>query len=151
MVSVRWQADCLTIAHACQFTVVQREPKWVAKGCKRSLRCVGFSGFKRKLMRLTWCEGFTFAATAAFPYDCDRARPYTNPDLCCVSHCMVPVSHARPDAVGGNRLSIPGVIAKNSIGLGDNMPAFDIGEDGVLRLARLDVFGIELGLQALHL
>src|SRR5262249_20020884 len=114
--------------------------------CKRSLRCIGFSGFKRELMRFAWCEGFSFAATAAFPYDCDSARPYANPNLCCVSHCMVPVSHARPDAVGGNRLPIPGVIAKNSIGLGDNMPAFDIGEDGVLRPARLDVLRIELGL-----
>ena len=36
-------------------------------------------------------------------------------------------------------MSVPGVIAKDAVGLGDDMPAFDIGEGGVLDLASPDM------------
>ena len=48
-------------------------------------------------------------------------------------------------------MSIPGVVAEDAVGLGDDVPAFDIGEGGVVRPAASDVLGIELGLETLHL
>ena len=48
-------------------------------------------------------------------------------------------------------MPIPSVITKDSICLGDDMPAFDIGEGGVLNSAGPDMFGIEFGLEILHL
>jgi hypothetical protein len=64
---------------------------------------------------------------------------------------MVSVGQARPDTVGDDCLPIPRIVAKDATCLGDNMPTFDIGEDGVLHLARLGVLGIKLGLLAFQL
>ena len=39
----------------------------------------------------------------------------------------------------------------DAVGLGDDMPAFDIGEGGILDLASPDMLRIELGFEILHL
>ena len=48
-------------------------------------------------------------------------------------------------------MPIPGVVTEDAVRLGDDMPAFHVGEGGVLDPTRPDVFGIELGFKVLHL
>ena len=48
-------------------------------------------------------------------------------------------------------MPIPGVVTKDAVGLGDDMPTLYVGEGGVLHTARPDVFGIELSFEVLHL
>ena len=64
---------------------------------------------------------------------------------------MLPARHAGPHAAWAQRLPIPGVIAKDAVGLCNHMPAFDVRQDGILGLTGLDVLCIEFAIQPLHL
>ena len=48
----------------------------------------------------------------------------------------------RPNTARGKRVSIPSVVTEDAIGLGDDVPTFDIGEGSVVDPQRADMFGI---------
>ncbi len=102
-------------------------------------------------MGLSWRGSLGVTTATAFPGDRYRAGPDRNADLGGIGGGVVVVRRARPNTARGQCVSVPGVIAKDAVGLGDDMPAFDIGEGGILHPPRPDVFGIELGLEVFHL
>ncbi len=54
---------------------------------------------------------------------------------------------AGPNTARCKGSTIPGIKAKDAVGLGNGVPALDIVQGGAIRLACFDVLGIELGLQ----
>ena len=64
---------------------------------------------------------------------------------------MIGARGPAPHAVAGKRPPIPGVIAEDAVGLGDDVPPLDIVKIGSVGVARLDVLSIELRSQLSNL
>ena len=78
------------------------------------------------------------------------ARTHADPHLCDIGANGPPLPRSLPDAAQADGLAIPAIEAEDPVGLGDGIPALDIGE----RLTRLDALAngaaIELGVEPWH-
>src|SRR5262245_12722064 len=64
---------------------------------------------------------------------------------------MVGASGSVPHAAARERSPVPGVIAKDAVSLGDDMPALDIVEVGTTRFASFDMLRLKLRFELTHL
>src|SRR5262249_10316221 len=108
-------------------------------------------GLKRKLMRFARIGTFSNATATAFPSNGYRASPDGNSDPGDIGGGILMIGRIRPNTTRGQSVSVPGVIAKDAVSLGDNVPAFYIGERSAFGMTHPDELGIELGLETLHL
>src|SRR5262249_25970434 len=95
-------------------------------------------------MRLSWGQGPGFAAARALAYNSNVAGAHADPHFGGIGRFMVGASGSVPHAAACERAPVPGVIAKDAVGLGDDMPALDIVEVGTTRSASFDMLRLKL-------
>src|SRR5260221_3105148 len=133
------------------FLVIERKTEKVAKCGKRPLHGVGLGLFQRALMRFAERGSATVADAASFAADDRLASAHPDPYPCGVGAHSWLALRLGPDALGPRRLAIPAIKAEDSVGLGNDMPAFDIGERAPPQLAGPHVLAVELAGKALDL
>src|SRR5262249_27677384 len=115
------------------------------EGHQRPLGGVGLGFLHRRLMRLARARPRAHTAAMAVAADQGLAGAHPDPHLGDIGACGSPSPWSFPDAAQADGLAIPAVEAEHPIGLGDRIPALDIGEPlpGLPPLA--DGPAIELG------
>lgn len=125
--------------------VIQSEPERIAERGQRPLRRIRFSRFDCDLVRHFGLCGSP--QPRANPFS-DRKRVSgadRNAHLSRVEADGLAALRVRPQAIGGLGLSVPILEAEDSVGLGDDVPAFDIGDGGSVEFAGLDMPVVEFG------
>ncbi len=125
--------------------VVEGKPKGIAKGGERPFHGVGLGLLRGTLMGLTWRGASPSAKTMSLPCD-NVAFAGTNPHTHArhVGASAIWALRMLPDALEVQGLPVPGLKAKDAVGLRNRMPPLDIGQSSAIELPGSNVFGTEL-------
>jgi hypothetical protein len=90
-------------------------------------------------MRLSRGRSLGLAAARALAYNGDIAGAHADPYFGGIGCFMIGARDSAPHAAACERLPVPGIVAKDAVGLGDDVPTFDIVEISTIGLADLDM------------
>ncbi len=112
---------------------------------------VGLGLLERALMGLSGATASALARAAALPADLVIPSAHLDPNPGYIGTAVLPLPGALPDAFVRHGLAVPGIKPEDSVGIGNDMPALDIGERAAVRLPGAHVLGAQFPSQRLHL
>src|SRR4029079_16645794 len=100
--------------------------------------------FEGEIMSLPWGRGLALACTRTFPNDLYFAGPYADPYLGGVGCRIKLTARPAPHALRCERPAVPGIMAEDAVGLGDDVPPLNVVKVSSVGVARLDVLCLKL-------
>ena len=126
---------------------IERKPKRLAKGRQRPFGGVGLGGLDRLVMGLAGGGAMGFPGAIAVPDHEVLVGSDRDPDLGHVDGVEGAPVLPRQDTARFQGLSVPPIEAEDPIGLGNGMPALDVGQLPPIHLPGADIAGSHVTLK----
>src|SRR5262249_37196430 len=102
-------------------------------------------------MSLSGCGRRAFACAGAFTHNSNVTSAHAHAHFCGVCSRMIGAAWPAPHAAAYQRSPDPSTLAKDTISLGNHVPAFNIVKVGPVGFPRFDVLWLELRSQLANL
>ena len=130
---------------------VEREPEGLAEGGQRPLGGVGLGRLEGAVMNLARRATMSLAGAVAVADDGAAGRAHGDPHPGGVDRGKAAARLAAEQALGLDGLAVPAVEAEDAVGLGQHIPALDIGEFLAVPDPGFDVAGRDAAGERPHL
>src|SRR5207244_2419370 len=125
--------------------VVKGKAKRISEGGQRPLGGIRLGGLERNLMRRLCRSRSADTGADTLAHDDGFAGAHRYADLTRVKTGRLPTLRFPPQAARRQRLPIPTVVPKDAIGLGNDVPTFDVANRVAVGRARLNVAIAQFG------